>query len=197
MAVTPDNVFLLSCRCHLEYMVGDASAGDRYRARLETESRRTPSGPYTAHMHVASTAIARTFMTEDARGISRYSTVLQDMATAPGEHPFVLFRVRILLGFVAWLSGNAEAGRRAYRDLRALPHIYVVHPYHLERAMGLAAHAYGDHAVSRAHLREAVRWARHYGDQPAEAWIRFELGDALASPASGVEDLADARRIIL
>ena len=70
-------------------------------------------------------------------------------------------------------------------------------PYHTERILGLAAHAFGDHLHATTHLREARRWAHHYGDRPLEAWILCELGEVLASPDGEEGPPAEARRPLL
>lgn len=197
LEAVPGNVFLLSCRCHLEYMAGNLEAGDEYRGRLLAVQRRTPTGPYTAHMHAVSTAVARALQTGDAGDLRGVTRTLEDIAAVPEAHPFILFRVRILAALVAALLADETAARRAYRELLRLPRVYVVHPYHLERAMGLAAHAFGDHKSSAAHLRVALRWARHYGDKPVEAWILLELGGVLISAEAANTEYSEARRVVI
>ncbi len=197
LSAAPDHLFLLSGRANLEYTVGDFAEGDRFRERLLAVHRRTPPGPYTAHLHAVSTAVVRARQSGDSRDLARHLPALQTMAGDPGAHPFILFRARLLLAFAAALIGDAEGARRAHRGVQGLPPLYMVHPYHTERILGLAAHAYGDHPSAAAHLREALRWARHYGDRPLEAWILCELGEVLASPAGEAEPPAEARRPLL
>lgn len=194
LAAMPDHVFLLSCRCFLEYAVGNFPAGDAFRRRLLAKRARTPSGPYTAHVHMASTAIARAWQSGDTREIPFFVPLLRRVTEYPGAHPFIVFRARVLLAFAAALSQDVPAARQAYGDIKRLPALYMIRPYHTERALALAARTYGDPAASAAHFREALRWTRHYKDRPAEAWMLCELGEALAVPSCGPQELEEARR---
>ena len=195
LAACPDHLFLLALRVFLEYTRGELAAGDAFRARILAVQKQTPSGPWRAHIHAASTAVVRARNSGETTGIGRYVPLLRSIAVHPKAHPFIQHRAYLLLAFLAALAGDDKLARTQHQEILKLPPLQLVRPYLKERFLGLAAHCFGDHGRAVVHLESALRLARSWGDRPLEGWILCELGEAL-SPASAGETDPARRRLL-
>lgn len=179
LSADPDHLMLAALRCFLEYTRGDFELGDRFRDRVLSIRRRVPSGPWHVHIHAASTAAVRARNSGDPSELATHLPQLRSIAAAPQAHPFIRLRAHLMVGFIAAQLGDRGQARRSRDSVLKLPTRILIRPYLKERFLGLMAHCCADHQGARAHLEEGLRLARHYGDQPMEAWLLCELGEAL------------------
>ncbi len=190
LAALPQFLHLSACLAYMEYCLGRFQAGDDWRKRILASQHGTPQGPFTAHLLVASTAVARARHSGENRELGPLVPTLRSFAAHPEAHPFVRLRAHLLLAYIGALSADPALAREGYQAARKRSWPYVIRPYHFQRILGLAAHAFGEHARAVEHLEEALRQARHLGDRPLEAWILCELAEACLAPDGQSTDAA-------
>jgi DNA-binding CsgD family transcriptional regulator len=172
----PDHLRLLFHRAMLEYSLGEIEAGDAYARRLGRIRKRTPSGPYLAHIYVAAAEVLRAQCTGDGAGLRRSLAPLETAAKRPGMHPHVRVRAHLLLALAGCVLGDPELAGNHSRELKKLPRINLIRPYFQERVLGLSSHLLGDHGRAEAYFEAALESARFYGDRPMLCRILYEYG---------------------
>lgn len=192
LAACSTHWYLLALRAFLEYTVGDTPAGDTFRERILSLSSQIPAGPWYIHIHAAATAAVRARNTGITEDLESWLPPLASITLHPDVHPRILLRARLLQAFIAAQTDDAATARKAYDAVGNPSPPYLIRPYLTERFLGLAANCFGDRIAAVIHLTEALRLARHFHDEPIEAWILCELGETRSLPGADAPETTDA-----
>lgn len=174
----PSNLLLLASKVFMEYATGNYEEGDFYRKRILAIHRRTPSGPYLAHLHAASTEAVRARNTGNPESLKQWVSLLKSMTGYSGCHPFIRIRAQLLLFFYAYLLNEPEIVREKYSSFSFDYRCNLIRPYVSARFCGLAEYSRGNYSRAAALLEKALSSSVFIGDRPLSAWINFELQEA-------------------
>ncbi|MFP4562104.1 MAG: helix-turn-helix transcriptional regulator [Spirochaetia bacterium] len=178
----PDHTCLLLTGAHLEYITGDFERGDRFVNRILEIQRKTPLEPNPVHLHAAAGKIIGGKIHGRCFDVPRCISLLQSLFGGRQVHPFLKARACILLLLLSDYRMDRSLAQEVYPQLISLESYYFVRPFYRERALGLGAHAFGDHDRAVLHLEKSSALAERYGDRVIRAWIDYDLGRLSGKP---------------
>lgn len=178
----PDHTCLMLTGAHLEYITGDFERGDRFVNRILEIQRKTPLEPNPVHLHAAAGKIIGGKIHGRGFDVSRWISLLQSLFGGRQIHPFLKARACILLILLSDHCMDRSLAQEVYPQLISLESYNFVRPFYRERALGLGAHAFGDHDKSVLHLEKSSALAERYGDRVIRAWIEYDLGRVCGEP---------------
>jgi DNA-binding CsgD family transcriptional regulator len=195
LEVAPAWYLLLGYRAHLEYEVGNFSAGQLYLDKLFAVALSTPLGPTSERFYAALlppliarlTGVAYRFeVTEEAASVVRSSPTLT---------PLVALDARQGLALLAVYHGDVAAAHEQYKALHITAGTLLPDLLSADHVLGLLAHTYGDGATATAHFEHALAFCRQAGYRPELAWTCHDYAEALLG-SRGPDDRERARSLV-
>ncbi len=179
LAVSPNEVRLLTTRVSLQYQVGEFTQGETFLERLIEAMRLAAPGPTFDYAFPALIIPLAARITGDNSQLYVAEEAAETVLSSPIVTPQVATPARAGLGLIAVQKGDVVAAREHYINLKAEGFSIVLGGVEDHRLLGLLAHTIGDLDQAETHFDDALTFCRKSRCRPELAWTYCDYADML------------------